>query len=113
MFQNINITDSNNLKNDNLALEWQNFSITLTDEQNRAINTFKTWFNNNKKGYFSLLGCAGTGKSSLIPYLIDSLKLRKSQVAVCSYTGKAALVLKRKGINNAKTIHQSLTLHQQ
>ena len=108
MFQNINITDSNNLKNDNLALEWQNFSITLTDEQNKAINTFKTWFKNNKKGYFSLLGCAGTGKSSLIPYLIDSLKLRKSQVAVCSYTGKAALVLKRKGINNAKTIHQTI-----
>ena len=96
------------LKKDNLALEWQNFDITLTPEQDKAINTFKNWFANNKRGYFSLLGCAGTGKSSLIPYLIDSLKLKPHQVVVCSYTGKAALVLKRKGISNAKTIHQTI-----
>jgi exodeoxyribonuclease-5 len=108
MVFNANITDLTELKKNNLALEWQNFSITLTDEQNKAINTFKDWFKNNKKGYFSLMGCAGTGKSSLIPYLIDSLKLRNSQVAVCSFTGKAALVLKRKGISQAKTIHQTI-----
>ena len=107
-FNNANITDLTELKKNNLALEWQNFSITLTDEQNQAIKSFKDWFDKNKKGYYSLMGCAGTGKSSLIPYLIDSLKLKKHQVAVCSYTGKAALVLKRKGIDFAKTIHQTI-----
>lgn len=105
---NSNITDLTELKSDKLALEWQNFSIKLTQEQENAIKTFKEWFNSNKRGYFSLLGCAGTGKSSLIPYLIDSLKLKSYQVAVCSYTGKAALVLKRKGIKDAKTIHQTI-----
>lgn len=108
MFNNSNFTDFVELKKDKLALEWQNFDITLTKEQDKAISTFRDWFNNNKRGYFSLLGCAGTGKSSLIPYLIDSLKLKSHQVAVCSYTGKAALVLKRKGISEAKTIHQTI-----
>jgi exodeoxyribonuclease-5 len=102
------ITDVTDLKQNNLALDWQNFSIKLTEEQEKAIKTFRDWFINNKRGYFSLLGCAGTGKSSLIPYLIDSLNLKSYQVAVCSYTGKAALVLKRKGIKEAKTIHQTI-----
>lgn len=101
---NINL----DLKQNNLAMEWQNMSIQLTNEQDQAIKVFKEWFSKNKRGYFSLMGCAGTGKSSIIPYIIDSLNLKKNQVAVCCYTGKAALVLKRKGIVDAKTIHQTI-----
>lgn len=45
-------------------------------------------------------GLAGTGKSTLIKHLIELLP----RFAVCAFTGKAANVLRKKGIP-AKTIH--------
>lgn len=86
--------------------------ITPTDEQFEAIKEIKDWYNSSKKNrrkmYYSLLGVAGTGKSSIIPFIINELGLNESTVAVCSFTGKAALVLKRRGISYAKTIHQTI-----
>jgi exodeoxyribonuclease-5 len=84
--------------------------ITPTEEQFQAIKEIKKWFNTkkNRKPYFSMLGVAGTGKSSIIPFIIDELKLNENTAAVCSFTGKAALVLKRRGISFAKTIHQTI-----
>ena len=46
-------------------------------------------------------GYAGTGKTTIIRELVKALK----KVAVCAYTGKAANVLRRKGIS-ASTIHK-------
>jgi exodeoxyribonuclease-5 len=46
-------------------------------------------------------GYAGTGKSTLITYLREQLP----NFAVCAFTGKAANVLRRKGIGSASTIH--------
>src|SRR5262249_11808404 len=48
----------------------------------------------------TLGGYAGTGKSTLVRVLKDEL----SSFAVCAYTGKAANVLRKKGLP-AKTIH--------
>ena len=48
----------------------------------------------------TLGGYAGTGKTTLIRALLDALK----GFAVCAYTGKAANVLRRKGVP-ASTIH--------
>ena len=74
----------------------------LSEEQKNAIEYIeKIW---NKQPITVLTGYAGTGKSSTITALISRLGLKKSEVAYCAYTGCAAMVLKRKGIQ-AQTIH--------
>ena len=52
-------------------------------------------------------GVAGSGKSTIIPYIISEYGGGYS-VRVCAPTGKAALVLKRKGIVDACTLHSFL-----
>jgi exodeoxyribonuclease-5 len=54
----------------------------------------------------TLSGYAGTGKTSLIHLILASLAGRR--VAVVAYTGKAASVLRSKGVNGARTIHATI-----
>lgn len=70
--------------------------ITLTDEQaNIAKELSKTTKQVNTLG-----GLAGTGKSTIVSHLIKELK----GYAACAFTGRAAEVLRSKGIE-ASTIH--------
>ncbi len=62
----------------------------------------------NKKPYTTIAGYAGTGKTTLVQYIIKALRLRNEQVVFISFTGKAALVLKNKGCPNAMTAHKLL-----
>lgn len=76
--------------------------ITLSQEQEEALNYIEqVW---DKRPVTVLTGYAGTGKSTVINELIRRLNINKSKIAFCAYTGCAAMVLKRKGIN-ACTIH--------
>jgi exodeoxyribonuclease-5 len=54
-----------------------------------------------KKNHFTVGGYAGTGKSSLVKELCRMLP----NYAVCAFTGKAASVLRKKGLQDASTIH--------
>lgn len=78
--------------------------ITLTDEQNTAVRMIKKWFKNKMENKipFVLAGVAGSGKTSCLKYIINELDI--SNVAFCSFTGKAARVMTNKG-NPATTIH--------
>jgi exodeoxyribonuclease-5 len=73
--------------------------MQLTSEQQTAVD--KIYKNLRSKKDFILSGYAGTGKTTVISELISGL----SNVAVCAPTGKAAQVLRSKGIHNASTIH--------
>lgn len=53
--------------------------------------------------------CVVTHNSSIIPFIIDSLKLDIDDVHFCTFTGKASLVLCKKGLP-ATTIHRLLYL---
>lgn len=53
-------------------------------------------------------GYAGTGKSTLVKFIIAALDVDESKVAYASYTGKAAEVLRKKGNPNAMTLHKLL-----
>ncbi len=74
--------------------------IDLTAEQQAVV--YDLVLDVKKRGYqFRTMGGApGVGKSYVISYLIDLLK----EYAVCAYTGKAAEVLRRRGVP-ATTIH--------
>ena len=50
----------------------------------------------------------GTGKSTLIKFIIAALGVNEEDVAYVAYTGKAANVLKQKGCLNAITAHKLL-----
>lgn len=58
--------------------------------------------------YTVIAGYAGTGKSTLIRFIIEALNFNPEQVAYIAYTGKAAQVLRNKGCPNAMTAHRLL-----
>lgn len=58
--------------------------------------------------YTCIAGFAGTGKSTLIKFIIAALDIPPEQVSYVAYTGKAAQVLKQKGCPNPITAHKLL-----
>ena len=58
--------------------------------------------------YTVISGFAGTGKTTLVSFIIDALDVDKDKVAYVSFTGKAAEVLRKKGNPNAMTLHKLL-----
>lgn len=79
-------------------------SISLTDEQEQALSIIRHWVNNpTLPKEFKLGGYAGTGKTTLLKFLIQDLH-KQHRLVVCAFTGKAVSVLERKGIS-AQTIH--------
>lgn len=60
------------------------------------------------KSYTCISGYAGSGKSTLVKFIIQALGIAPCDVCFIAYTGKAALVLKEKGNLNAMTAHKLL-----
>ena len=88
--------------------------ITLSDTQQHAITAIKHWFENDtgRQQVFRLFGYAGTGKSTITALAMQALGLDHMPrigtitggVLFAAFTGKAALVMTRKG-TPASTIH--------
>lgn len=79
--------------------------IILSEEQENVVERVLDFIENGNKKYFVVSGFAGTGKSAVIPFIRERMSGDSSVVA---YTGKAVVVLKRRGISDAKTIHSFL-----
>lgn len=59
--------------------------------------------------YTVIAGYAGSGKSTLIKFIISALNVDpETEVAYVAFTGKAAAVLSQKGCSNATTAHKLL-----
>lgn len=72
-------------------------------QQATALSAVKGWLRDKRgKQVFRLFGFAGTGKTTLAKEVATMVG---GQVLYCSFTGKAALVLKSKGCTPASTIH--------
>lgn len=71
-------------------------------QQDDALRAVGDWLK-DKSGpqVFRLFGWAGTGKSTLARHLAQGLK----KVCYAAYTGKAALVMRKRGCAGASTIH--------
>lgn len=82
--------------------------IQLTDEQKRVISEAVHWFHYSTEQTFELSGSAGTGKSLVLQCIVNNLGLFREQIAPCAYTGAAAIVMRRNGFLNARTIHSLL-----
>lgn len=82
--------------------------IQFNREQQRVIDEAIKWYTNSSELVFQYCGVAGTGKSLVLSEIINRLNIPKERVATMAYTGAAAIVLRQKGIENAKTIHSWL-----
>ena len=91
--------------------------ITLTDQQYAGVKRIVHWFQHEtrEKQVARIFGYAGCGKSTILRYILDELGLDPHRsdrdggacvpgVVTATFTGKAALVLRRKG-TPARTIH--------
>lgn len=65
----------------------------------------------NMERYTVISGYAGTGKSTLVRFIIEALGVDEKRVAYAAFTGKAAEVLRKKGNKNACTLHKLLYDH--
>lgn len=92
-------------------------SIILSPSQLRAVDKAYEWVQARKAGhartqhfpdFFSIGGYAGTGKTTLLKFLLQKLQHAGEIVGVCAFTGKAASVLQSKGVQRATTIHRKV-----
>ena len=78
-------------------------AVTLTDEQSTALLKIQNWKKQGcPGGVFRLTGYAGTGKTTLL----NEAKNLFREPVITTLTGKAASVLRSKGMTDAINIHQ-------
>ena len=81
--------------------------VTLTNKQEQglriAVERYKA-----HESWTCIAGYAGTGKSTLVKFIIAALNVAPENVAYVTFTGKAASVLRHKGCPNAMTAHKLL-----
>src|SRR5215470_263071 len=80
---------------------------TFTPHQDAALKSVAAWLearpgSRGTPQIFRLFGYAGTGKTTLARHLAEDVD---GKVAFAAFTGKAALVMRRKGCAGASTIH--------
>ena len=81
--------------------------MILTQKQEEGLNIAVERYKNNEP-WTCIAGYAGTGKSTLVKFIVAALDLDPMDVCYVAYTGKASLVLKEKGCLNAMTAHRLL-----
>lgn len=82
--------------------------MILTAKQQEALKIAVDRYNLGEK-FTVISGYAGSGKSTVVRFIIDALQVNPQQdVSYVAFTGKAAKVLAQKGCPNAITAHKLL-----
>lgn len=84
--------------------------MILTKKQEEGLRIAIQRYRDNER-YTIISGYAGTGKSTLVRFIINALDVSVAKVAYATFTGKAAEVLRKKGNANAMTLHRLLYDH--
>lgn len=80
--------------------------MSWSPQQDAAIKSVQAWLSDpHAPQVFRLFGYAGSGKTTLAKHLAQDVR---GQVLYMAFTGKAALVLKKKGCTGASTIHSAI-----
>jgi len=83
-------------------------AIVLSDQQQHAKDLFLEWYNDaerrDRQPVFVLEGFAGTGKSFTTKAIVEDIA-EEGDILYGAYTGKAALIMRRNGNGNARTLH--------
>src|SRR5450631_1455818 len=83
---------------------------SFSPHQDDALKAVATWLkakpgSRGTPQLFRLFGYAGTGKTTLARHLAEDVD---GKVVFAAFTGKAALVMRRKGCPDASTIHSMI-----
>lgn len=81
--------------------------MILTNKQEEGLKVAVARFRAHEP-WTCISGYAGSGKSTLVKFIIAALDIPEDEVCYVAYTGKAATVLKQKGCTNAMTAHKLL-----
>jgi len=81
--------------------------MTLTKRQEEGLKIAVARYKAHEP-WTCISGYAGTGKSTLVQFIIAALNIVPEHVAYVTFTGKAASVLRHKGCPNAMTAHRLL-----
>ena len=81
--------------------------MKLNAGQELCARKFHRWWNFRHKPTFEISGAAGTGKTTLVRYILENEGISIDQVLFVAYVGKATLPLERNGLK-AKTIHSAI-----
>ena len=81
--------------------------VTLTNKQEQGLRMAVERYKAHEP-WTCIAGYAGTGKSTLVKFIIAALNVAPENVAYVTFTGKAASVLRHKGCPNAMTAHKLL-----
>lgn len=84
--------------------------MILTNKQEEGLKIAIQRHRDNEK-YTVISGYAGTGKSTLVRFIIEALDVEEDKVCYAAFTGKAAEVLRKKGNRNVCTLHKLLYDH--
>ena len=73
-------------------------------DQDASLKAVNKWFytESKRKQIFRLFGYAGVGKTTLAMHFAENID---GDVLFCSFTGKAALMMRKRGCEGARTIH--------
>ena len=90
--------------------------FNLTEEQLRGIESFQKWYQHGcthgfgRRPRFVLSGPAGAGKSTIALWALRAVGLDplSPHVVKVAYTGKAAMVMRQKGLVGSQTIHSAI-----
>lgn len=82
--------------------------IRLNEQQQQIVDEAVDFYYNSSEQVFQYSGKAGTGKSVVLNAIIKRLGLTLADIAPMSYIGAAAIIMRLKGLTNAKTIHSWL-----
>lgn len=88
-------------------------TFTPTPEQQKIVDVFKRFLTDKTKQIFILKGSAGSGKTSMIMFLVQILEQYNLHYKVIAPTGRAAKVIKKKfdaiGLDiKSSTIHSAI-----
>ena len=81
--------------------------MVLTKKQEEGLKIAVQRYKDHE-AWTCIAGYAGTGKSTLVKFIVAALDIPEDYVCYIAYTGKAAKVLREKGCPNAMTAHRLL-----
>ena len=82
--------------------------MVLNQGQEFIVQEAIKFYKNSSEQVFQFTGPPGTGKSVVLSEILRRLRLPMTDVAPMAFTGSAAIVMRLKGLINAKTIHSWL-----
>ena len=81
--------------------------MILNKGQEEALKVAIQRYRDGEK-FTTIAGPAGSGKSTLVRFIVEALPFKEEEICYCAYTGKACQVLLKKGNKNVSTLHKLL-----